>query len=815
MNAKEKDINSDAERLSADKIAVEKKKTGEKNRIGAFLRSICQGSLFALCAYFLGGAALPYGAMPLGVAFLAVSDRRVFYIYGGLVAAALSSERRVLLIGVYSAMLILRLLTRLMIDSPWKKGEETGEKTVGEVYPYMFSEHIAFRAALSAVGAFAIGAHRLIEGGMLYYDMYGAIISTLSAPAAVLLTGGFFKEDSKRLYRIAGLAALSMGVIYSVGELKLYGVSLALFGCMMVTLYISKTYGAVAGALSGAALGLTVGVGSAPIFVFSGLVAGLLFPVSTVLALLGALSVGAAWGVYSEGLNVLNGTLSALVSATLIFGMWDKLYLTVRARKTESAVAEPSADELRESLRSIEEKYMQTQILLESERLRAGAMEERIRGFSEGLSSISELLYNMSRNLTSPCYSDLKQICDGAFENLCCGCDSRESCWRENYRVTTDALSDICSAVQKKGQVDAAEVSEELRERCGRLSDILSQINHNTYLHARQLFENDRTELFATDFEATAELIRGYLESGEQELLYNERLSYELERRLVALGVGARGASVFGDGKKSVAVFFDDPQDLPSDEKEIGECVAAVCGAPMSAPYIDRAAGVMRFTSAPRLTLSFAKTSRIAEGEEEFCGDTAGFFEGGDGKHYAFISDGMGSGREAAMTSGLCGMFLRSILSHGGAEALGVLRLLNGFLRNRGGGSLHECSSTIDLMEIDPYLCRASFYKSGAAPTYVYRNGSLFKLRSHTVPVGIIRELDFRKIDMELSEGDLVVMVSDGVTDGREECPWLFDLLRAQSAQEPERIAELIVKYAKSEGATDDITALVIKPRFD
>jgi stage II sporulation protein E len=114
-------------------------------------------------------------------------------------------------------------------------------------------------------------------------------------------------------------------------------------------------------------------------------------------------------------------------------------------------------------------------------------------------------------------------------------------------------------------------------------------------------------------------------------------------------------------------------------------------------------------------------------------------------------------------------------------------------------------------MVLDTYLCRASFYKSGAAPTYVYRNGSLFKLRSHTVPVGIIKELDFRKIDLELSAGDLVVMVSDGVTDGKEECPWLFDLLRSQSSAEPERIAELIIKYAKSEGASDDISVIVAK----
>ena len=138
--------------------------------------------------------------------------------------------------------------------------------------------------------------------------------------------------------------------------------------------------------------------------------------------------------------------------------------------------------------------------------------------------------------------------------------------------------------------------------------------------------------------------------------------------------------------------------------------------------------------------------------------------------------------------------------------------MLNGFLRNRGSGSLHECSATVDLMELDLMQSRASFYKSGAAPTYVFRNGSLFKLRSHTVPVGIIRELDTRRIGFDVSPGDVIVMVSDGVTQGKEDCPWLFDLLRSQGEDaSPDRLADLIVKYAKGEGGTDDISVLIIK----
>ena len=245
MDAKEKDINSE---ITGD-TAESAKEVGTKNKIGAFVKNTGLGALYALCAYFLGGAVLPYGAMPLGVAFLAASDRRVFYIYAGLLLSAWQSERRVLLIAVYTSVIVLRFFTRLIIDPPWKKGEETGERTIGELYPYMFSEHVALRAALSAVGAFAIGVYRLIEGGMLYYDMYGVIVATLAAPSAVLLTGGFFKSGAKKYYRLTGLIVLAFGVVYSMGDLKFYGISLATFACMVVALYIAKTEGAVMGSL--------------------------------------------------------------------------------------------------------------------------------------------------------------------------------------------------------------------------------------------------------------------------------------------------------------------------------------------------------------------------------------------------------------------------------------------------------------------------------------------------------------------------------------------------------------------------------------
>ena len=490
---KKMDVN---DKQTAKEITVRSKKTAAdpKRRTLEFLKNVIFGGCYALWGYLLGGTVLPYGAMPFGVGLLAASDRRVFYIYAGLMLSAVRSERRLLLMGVYTALLLVRLLVRFAIDPPWKKGEgeEEGERTLSEVYPHLFSEHLSLRAATAAVGAFAIGLHRLIEGGMLYYDMYGAVISTVSAPVFVLLVGGFFSRRAKKYRRLAGLLVLAFCIIFAVGDAKLYGISLAAFGCMLVTLYLSRTEGTVTGVLSGALLGLAISVEVVPLFAFAGLVSGMLYPISTAFALCSALSVASAWGIYAQGLSVLNGLLSALVSATLIFGVWCKLFALGR-EKAESVQSKGA------ERRDIKKEYIVSETLRITERERLFDTEQRIQGLSEGLSSISELLYSVSHQLSSPCYTDMKQICDSAFDSSCTGCGNRTVCWGDRYRETSDGLNGISSALHEKGSVTIADAGAVLSGNCERLPEILSQINHNAGLHSRQLSENDRTS-FETAF---------------------------------------------------------------------------------------------------------------------------------------------------------------------------------------------------------------------------------------------------------------------------------------------------------------------------
>lgn len=784
------------------------KRTDVKKRTVELLKNIFWGAIYALCGYFMGGAVLPFGALPFGVALLSASNRRVFYIYAGLCLSAWYSPQRVLLIGVYSALILTRLLVRALIDPPW--GKSDGEKTIAEIYPKLFSEHIALRMSTSAVGAFAIGIYRITSGGFMYYDLYGTIISVVSAPIAVLLFSGFFVGDTKKYRQLAGLLALSSAVIFSFGDLKFYGVSLAVFGAMFMTLYLTRKGGTVMGVLSGALIGLVLSLDRVPLFALVALVAGIIFSMSPAFAISASLSVGVAWGVYTDGLGVLNGTLSGIVTAALIYGVADKLFLKDEIAKTkeyESDEGETAESGVSDSVAKV--RLLDSAAFLDRARLEDARMQ--IEGTRESFASMSDALYTISQRIQSPNASDLHRICDNAFDSSCTSCPNKPECWGDRYRESNDALGRISAALHRKGTVGVEDCDGILLNNCSRLSDILSEINHNAYLHTKQILESDRTELFALDYGALADFISGSLSLPEGEYKTDSDLASKISKAISTLDIDYVGVIVWGERQRKIEIFANDRSALVENADKIEALVAEVCPFGIGDRKISEDKALLRLFETAAISVVTAERNMSAEHEDKYCGDTSGIFRTRAHRIYSFISDGMGSGREAALASGICGLFLRKFLSTG-CSCESTLKLLNGFLKNRGSTSLYECSATVDLMELDLITKKATFYKSGASPTYVFRNGGLFKIRSHTVPIGIIKDIDVKKIDFTVDVGDLFVMISDGVIDGKEECPWLFDLLRGQGASaSPERLADLIMKYAKAEGATDDLSVIVIK----
>ncbi len=801
MNVEGRKYNDIASQPNADEsLGVLDKRQGER-----FLTKMSMGFVYACIGYALGFLYLPFGASPFAMAFLCASNRRVPYIFAGVCLSALFSETPIVFICAYIVALSLRILIRFTLDRP-RKIEESEDKTVADFLPELFSENICLRMSTACVGSFIVGIYSLIEGGFLYYDLYGSVISMLSAPIAVLLSGGLFSRrvPKENVFYFISLGAIAFGTAYAAKVLYIYGVSVAAFGAMFATLYFSRKKGMVFGIAAAIVLGLGYSPMLAPAFIFAAVSAGALWRVSSLFASVCAFSAAFAWGLYADGIGAITGLMPAVLAAALLFGVLDKLFFSM---------AEVKAGEV-EEIKEKEKSDIVYTASLSDEKL--SAAEERVKNLCEAFSSMSDFFYDLSGKMKRPLAADIKQICDRAFDACCGNCRHKSECWETHYNDTISYVASISACVHKEGKISDANIPEAMKKICERLPDITDEINYNSALHAKQLLLCDKTEIFALDYEAISNLLASALRDEGAEFEYEKELCDKLCSVLSKMKLGMESAAVFGKKKKNILIVADDISMLYRNESEILNVCEKICGVELErqGDVEERGDGkaYVIFSQKKKIKAEVAKRIIMSGAESEFCGDTVTVFEdSGRDKLFALISDGMGSGRDAALTSGICAMFMRKMLASSDSCS-DALKMLNGFLRNKGGGSMHECSATVDLLELDMVQGKAAFYKSGAAPSYVFRDGSLFKLRSKTVPVGIIKELDAKRLSFDIGNGDVIVMVSDGVTQGKDECPWLFELLKKNISSEGiERTAEMVAERARRENGNDDISVVIVK----
>ena len=216
----------------------------------------------------------------------------------------------------------------------------------------------------------------------------------------------------------------------------------------------------------------------------------------------------------------------------------------------------------------------------------------------------------------------------------------------------------------------------------------------------------------------------------------------------------------------------------------------------------------MTFRAKKKISAVSAQNNVSADGG--ISGDSVNLFSNKKDYFYALINDGMGAGKEAALTSNICSVFLEKML-RAGNRASTSLRMLNNLIRSRGTNSTWETSSTVDLLELDLISSEASFIKSGAAPSFVIRGKVVHRLQSGTAPIGIIRALDVQTTPYKLKAGDTVVMISDGILQDDPDCEWISAYLADCAKLTPEEIVYHICLHAAECEGHDDCSAIAVR----
>ena len=824
--------------------------------------------VMAVLGGLFGTAEAAFGCHPFGLALLAAANRHVGAIFAGLIVSALFNRGSAAVSAVvYTLALIMRIaLGRLVgeIDrkplgeavagagavpkasqkkragvarsgtrDPSAERKRAGKtedsihirfparlaELIGGGTEKLFSESVLIRCAIACFAAFVFGMYRLISGGFLYYDLFGLLVGFIVCPALTAAFSMFFADGERYVgYREAGASAMLFAVIYSLRDYRIAGFSPAFAAAIFAAVWAAsesvhrgrKKAGfrsAAENARRGATVGLIAGIAcsinisglaaldteliSAPcIAAASGLTAGLLSGVSRAVSSAAVCVVSLILGIGTEGFDVLKTVLPDTLGAIAVYLPMSRYGILPKL----PAFAQPDPD-VDSDMAVINEKRQKDTVL-------------RMNSLSEALGRLSDVIYTLSDRLRRPGIIDLKQICDSSFDKYCSRCSLASLCLERECTSTLDAQSKITTELYTKGRVEPDDVPQYMRDRCYNIGKILSEMNLECAELVERLIKSDKTEAFALDYESLSKLLAESISDNEKEYMIDAEMTAKLRRALRYMDMSGASALCWGARRKQVVITGVELAGMRYGADDLRLTAESTLHTYLTRPKFSITQNTVEVTmsSRRRYSAEYARASSVKESESAN-GDTASCFETKEDYFYALISDGMGSGREAAITSKLCGIFCEQLLSGGNGKAI-TLEMLNGFIRSR----REECSATIDLAEIDLMNGQAAFVKSGAAPSFILRNGSLYKLQSKTAPIGIMSALDAEQIKFGLEAGDVIIMLSDGIAQSLEDGIWLANLITYEWEDNLEIMAEKIVDNAAlNNKRSDDMTALLVR----
>ncbi len=453
------------------------------------------------------------------------------------------------------------------------------------------------------------------------------------------------------------------------------------------------------------------------------------------------------------------------------------------------------------------------------ENVRDEYQEQRLLKYARSFDGLSKTFLSMSRR-SEILPEDVGQIQQEITGRICSGCDTCAICWAPANHTMYGLFSRLAGNLLQTGEADD-ETKRQLEENCRYAGHIqreaeaaFEQVRVNKAWYNR-LLEN--REMIAQQLDAMAFIMEDC--ASETTILDAEekrRLS-EIRYRAKECGIVAQDVHLFKKNDGHI-------QAVLKVRSKWGNCVAmrdltkVVTGAldlhmkphKDTKTFIGKEETEVVYEEKPAYHAVHGMAKLIKDGSD-ISGDSFSFLEKEDGELVLSLSDGMGSGERASKESELVIDLLEKFIEAGFTKDTAI-KMLNSAMVIHGENELY---STVDISSVNLYTGEASFYKIGASATFIrHKNGSVECLLSTSLPVGVSFEIEIEQAKKQLSDGDFLVMITDGVieylnTDSPEEV--LEDIISEIKTNHPgllaKKILDQVMLYTGGK-AEDDMTVL-------
>ncbi len=437
-----------------------------------------------------------------------------------------------------------------------------------------------------------------------------------------------------------------------------------------------------------------------------------------------------------------------------------------------------------------------------------GYMRDRIKSCSNAFTSLKEVFVNATQKRIDIYNYEAGELFDDVASRCCTSCQRYTRCYEREFNKTYNMFLEMLDKIETKGELCMNNLPMSFRDKCMDLEGLIREFSHTYEIHKNRLMHIDEIktgrELSAMQYGEISDILDRIVADIDEGFVYCPELEIFTAHELEEHGIDVKGIDISENrfGKYEVLLHIGNKPDMNIVEKVVSGALATNVGVEevLSESFY-------RLVSKPKYSVDIGVMQQAKEHE---CGDSVAVFTTDDHMLYCIISDGMGCGKKARAESDITVTLLREFIS-AGFSVKTAISMINSSMCLK---SDKETFSTIDLVEIDLITGIAQCYKIGSAISLIYNCGEVSSIYSISLPAGMLPRLQIKAQTKRLEDGNIILMVSDGITEAGEiKTDWLKAQIKTPYNTMQE-LSEEIIKEAihkSGEKVCDDMSVIAIK----
>lgn len=442
--------------------------------------------------------------------------------------------------------------------------------------------------------------------------------------------------------------------------------------------------------------------------------------------------------------------------------------------------------------------------------------------FVSSLDKLSKIFLQLEKKKSVFTKHEMEEMYEKVSGKVCNNCEMKEVCLGENTFLTYQMMYEVFCAIEDYGAELNTEIKRKIQKRCVHAPRFLRE--------SLEVFGNARKNLFwinrmaqnregcAVQMDAFAQMIQHAARELDASIFRDDHLEKKIRTRFARRKIRLLSTVflVTEEGRYEVHVTVRTEKGQCITTKEVARIVSECTGRKMilerdERPILGKEYCTITCLEGPGF-YTLQGVAKIGKGCHKISGDSFLMMEMPGGKQSITLSDGMGAGESAFKESAMVVEMLEELLDAGFPKETAIQMLNTALVMGREEVRF----STIDMSVFDLYNGECEFVKAGASTTFVKHRGNVETIKSQSLPIGVIPKLEVDSTKRKLTDGDVVVMVTDGIMDalpvGEQEI-LMKTIVEGTQMNNPKEMAHHILEQVlecSGEVPMDDMTVMVV-----